>query len=60
MLQTFGDRLPSMEVAEAGKDLIMHVSLSIDPAVLMGGDRGSFGPSLVTGDNFSLSASLQS
>ena len=38
----------------------MHVSLPIGSGVLMGSDRGSFGPPIVTGNNFSLSVAPDS
>ena len=54
-IQSFRDGPPDMGVAEAELDLLMHVSLPMGSGVLMGSDRGSFGPPLATGNNFSLS-----
>ncbi len=54
-MQSFGDGPPDMGVPEAEQHLVMHVSLPIGSGVLMGSDRGSFGPPLTTGSNFSLS-----
>ena len=54
-LSTFGDGPEDMGVPDAEKDKIMHVSLAIGASVLMGSDRGPFGPPLVAGNNFSLS-----
>ena len=54
-IQSFRDGPPDMGVAETELDLLMHVSLPIGSGVLMGSDRGSFGPPLATGNNFSLS-----
>ena len=49
-----------MGVPEAEQDLVMHVTLPIGSGVLMGSDRGSFGPPIVTGSNFSLSVAPDS
>ena len=55
-LQTFGDGPPDMNVPEAEKDRIMHVSLPVGSSVLMGSDSMSaFGPPPVQGTNFALS-----
>ena len=55
-LMTFGDGPPDMGVPEAEKDRIMHVSLPIGPAVLMGSDSCSaFGPLPVIGTNVEIS-----
>ena len=52
---TFGDGPPDMGVPEAEKDRIMHVSLPIGSAVLMGSDSCSaFGPPPVTGTNIEI------
>ena len=54
-LTTFAE-VPDMDVPEAEKDRIMHVSLPIGDSVLMGSDSCSaFGPPPVVGDNFSIS-----
>ena len=54
-LSTFGEGPDDMEVPDAERDKIMHVSLSVGDGVLMGSDRGPWGPPLVAGNNFSLS-----
>ena len=54
-IQSFRDGPPDMGVAEAELDLLMHVSLPMGSGVLMGSDRGSFGPPITAGNNFSLS-----
>ena len=54
--QTFGDGGSEIDVPEADRDKIMHVTLSMGDAVLMGSDVPSnFGPPRVTGTNVSLS-----
>ncbi len=61
VLQTFGDGPPDMGVPEAEKDRIMHVSLPVGPAVLMGSDSCSaFGPPPAAGDNFAISLTGES
>ena len=56
VLQTFGDGPPDMNVPEAEKDRIMHVSLPVGSGVLMGSDSMSaFGPPPVQGTNFAIS-----
>ena len=60
-IQTYGEGPPDMDVPEAEKDRIMHVSLPIGSSVLMGSDSCSvFGPPPVTGDNFSISIDVDS
>ena len=55
-LQTFGDGPPDMNVPEAEKDRIMHVSLAVGSSVLMGSDSCSaFGPPPAMGTNFAIS-----
>ena len=52
---TFGEGPPDMNVPEAEKDRIMHVSLPIGSGVLMGSDSCSaFGPPPVAGTNFEI------
>ena len=61
VIQTFGDGPPDMNVPEAEKDRIMHVSLPIGSTVLMGGDSTSaFGPPPAAGDNFAISVNAES
>ena len=57
---TFGEGEGEMEVADAQKDKVMHVSLRIGTGVLMGSDNSEFGPPLVVGNNFSLSVPTES
>ena len=56
VVQTFGDGPPDMNVPEAEKDRLMHVSLPVGSGVLMGSDSTSaFGPPPVAGTNFAIS-----
>ena len=59
---TFADGPPAMNVPEAEKDLVMHVSLPIGSSVLMGSDSCSItpGPPPKVGTNFSISVAPQS
>ena len=74
VLSTFADAPDDMEVPDADRDKVMHVSLPIGSSVLMGSDRsmreaspsrspaeGSNpdGPPLVVGNNFSISLAAQ-
>jgi PhnB protein len=59
-LSTFADAPPDMAVPEEEKDKLMHVSLPIGASALMGSDHSSFGPPLVTGNNFSISINVES
>ncbi len=55
ILQTFADGPADMGVPEAEASNIMHVSLVMEDATLMGSDMpSSFGPPPVVGTNFSL------
>ena len=61
VLQTFGDGPTDMGVPEEEKDRIMHVSLPVGAAVLMGSDSCSaFGPPPAAGDNFAISLTGES
>ncbi len=61
VIQTFGDGPPDMEVPDAEKDRVMHVSLPIGSSVLMASDSCSaFGPPPVIGTNFAISIAGQS
>ena len=61
VFQTFGDGPPDMGVPASEKDRIMHVSLDIGSAVLMGSDSCSaFGPPPVRGSNFAVSIAGES
>lgn len=56
--QTFADGPPDMGVPEAEKDRIMHVSLPVGDAVLMGSDTVStHGEPAKPGNNFAISYS---
>lgn len=53
--QTFGDGPPDMGVPEDGKDRVMHVSLPLGDAMLMGSDTFPGSPTpLNVGNNFSI------
>ena len=52
---TFGEGPSDMDVPDAQKHLVMHVSLPIGGGVLMGSDAGPQAPTLNAGNNFSLS-----
>ena len=55
VIMTFGDGPPDLGVPDAEKHRIMHVSLPIGSAVLMGSDSCSaFGPPPVTGTNIEI------
>ena len=61
MVQTYADAPPDTDVPEAERDWIMHVSLPVGSAVLMGGDScSSFGPPLAAGENFAVSVNAES
>ena len=61
IFQTMADGPEDMNVPEAEKDLVMHVSLPIGTSILMGSDVPSmFGPPPQSGDNFSISYSPES
>ena len=51
---TFADGPPDMDVPEAQRNLVMHVSLPVGSSVLMGSDNSTHGPRLVAGNNFSI------
>ena len=60
VFSTFADSPPDMEVSDAEKNNVMHVSLPIGDSVLMGSDSSSRGPPLHVGNNFSLSVTADS
>ena len=61
VISTFGDGPSDMNVPEAEKDRIMHVSLPVGSGVLMGSDSTSaFGPPPVQGTNFAISINGES
>ena len=49
-----------MPVSDEEKGKLMHVSLPVGDSVLMGSDNSSFGPTVVVGNNFSISISGES
>lgn len=53
--QTFGEGPGDADVPKAAKDLIMHVSLPVADAMLMGSDAFPGAEPLVVGTNFSVS-----
>ena len=56
IVTTFGEGPPEFTVPEDERDNIMHVSYRMGNMTLMGSDVPStFGPPMVTGNNFSLS-----
>ena len=58
ILQTFGDAPGDIEVPEAERDRIMHVTLAFGDCILMGSDSSStFSPPPTVGSNFSLTYS---
>ena len=60
VLQTFGDGPDDMNVSEALKSQVMHVSLPVGNSVLMGSDTGNEEQTAVIGDNFSISYEAES
>ena len=60
-IETFRGMPEGMEVPDAEKDNIMHVSFDIGGTTLMGSDVPSiFGPPVVIGENFSISYETES
>ena len=60
-MQTFGDAPSDLNLPEADKDRIMHVSLPVESGVLMGSDSMSgMGAPPTMGDNISLSVNGES
>lgn len=62
ILSTYADGPPEMDVPEAERDLVMHVSLPVGSSVLMGSDSCSVTPSPPpkAGSNFSISIAPRS
>ena len=52
--QTFGDGPQDMGVPDEAKDLVMHVSLPLGDAMLMGSDGFPGGPPVSSGNNFAI------
>ncbi|MYA18371.1 MAG: VOC family protein [Gammaproteobacteria bacterium] len=59
VLSTFAEGPEDMEVPDADKDKVMHVTLPIGSNVLMGSDNSPHGPPVVVGNNFSISVDTQ-
>ncbi len=58
---TYATGSPDIEVPDAERDRIMHVSLPVGPTVLMGNDSCSvFGPPPVVGTNLAISIAGES
>lgn len=62
ILSTYADGPPEMNVPEAERDLVMHVSLPVGSSVLMGSDSCSVTPNPApkAGNNFSISVAPRS
>ena len=59
VLSTFAEGPEDMEVPDADKDKVMHVTLPIGTSVLMGSDNSPNGPPVVVGNNFSISVTTE-
>lgn len=59
VLTTFAEAPEDMEVPEAHKDKVMHVTLPVGSSVLMGSDNDPSGPPVVVGNNFSISVDIE-
>ena len=58
---TYADGPPDMEVPDAERDRVMHVSLPVGPTMLMGNDSCSaFGPPPVAGSSLAISITGES
>ena len=58
---TFADGPPDMDIKEADKERIMHVSLPVGSSTLMGSDTAEgFGGPVIVGTNFSVSIQSES
>ena len=55
VLSTFAEAPEDMDVPDAHRDNVMHVTLPIGSSVLMGSDNDPSGPPVVVGHNFSMS-----
>ncbi|MEM7021982.1 MAG: VOC family protein [Pseudomonadota bacterium] len=61
IVMTFADAPPDLNVADADKERVMHMSLPIGTTTLMGSDTAEgFGGPVVAGTNFSLSIASES
>ncbi|MDE0191864.1 MAG: VOC family protein [Gammaproteobacteria bacterium] len=59
VISTFAEGPEDMEVPDADKDKVMHVTLPIGTSVLMGSDNSPYGPPVVVGNNFSISVTTE-
>ena len=59
VLSTFAEAPEDMDVPDADRDKVMHVTLPIGSSVLMGSDNDPSGPSVVVGNNFSISVDTE-
>lgn len=59
VLSTFAEAPEDMEVPDADRDKVMHVTLPIGSSVLMGSDNDPTGPPVVVGNNFSISVDTE-
>ena len=59
VLTTFAEAPEDMEVPEAHRDKVMHVTLPIGSSVLMGSDNDPSGSPVVVGNNFSISVDTE-
>lgn len=59
VLSTFAEGPDDMEVPDADKDKVMHVTLPIGSSVLMGSDNDPSGPPVMVGNNFSISVDTE-
>ena len=56
---TFAEAPEDMDVPDAHRDKVMHVTLPIGSSVLMGSDNDPSGPPVVVGNNFSISVDTE-
>ena len=59
VLSTFAEAPEGMDVPDADRDKVMHVTLPIGSSVLMGSDNDPSGPPVVVGNNFSISVDTE-
>ena len=59
VLSTFAEAPEDMEVPDADRDNVMHVTLPIGSSVLMGSDKDPAGPPVEVGNNFSISVDIE-
>ena len=59
VLSTFAEAPEDMDVPDADRDKVMHVTLPIGSSVLMGSDNDPSGPPVVVGNNFSISVDTE-